>query len=319
VKLLLVLFRHASAKFSADQATSMAATISYYVLFSIVPLTIFAVSVFGFLTTNSDLQQRVVNGIVDSAPLEKSQGKDLVTNTLESVRRVSGPLSVLSLITMGWAASLMFSAVRRSLDTVWRAERPRPFVQQKLVDFGMMLGLGFVLLLSVTSTGLLRAAPAAGAPFLGPLSESSSFSWLAASVLLPAVFSFLTFLGLYRWVPDTRVRVRDVWPGALFAAVLFEILKNGFAFYLVHFNNYDVVYGSLGAIMVFLFWNYLTAVVLLFGAEVAFVYPQVLRGEYAAEAAGRPSDTPWRRLLRFAQGLIFRNKDDESGRSSGRR
>jgi membrane protein len=319
VKLPLVLLKYAFAKFSADQAPGMAAAISYYVLFSIVPLTILAVSVFGFVTTNSDLQQRVVNGIVDSAPLEKNQGKDLVANTLTDVRRVSGPLSVLGLITLGWAASVMFGAVRRSLDTVWRADRRRPFVQQKLVDFGMMLGLGLALFLSVASTGVLRAAQAATGPALGPLSESDNFFWLAVSVLLPAVFSFLTFLGVYRWVPDTRIRVRDVWPGALLAAVLFEVLKNGFALYLVHFNNYDVVYGSLGAIMVFLFWNYLTAVILLFGAEVAFVYPQVLRGEYAAEAAARPGDAPWRQLLRFARGLIFRDKDDEGGRLGSRR
>jgi membrane protein len=317
VKLLLVLIAQASAKFSADQATSMAAAISYYVLFSIVPLTIFAVSVFGFVTTNSDMQQRIVNGIVDSTPLEKSQGKDLVTNTLESVRRVSGPLSVLGLITAGWAASVMFGAVRRSLDTVWRVERHRPFAQQKLVDFGMMLGLGLVLLLSLASTGVLRAARAASVSFLGPLSESSSLFWLAVSILLPAVFSFLTFLGVYRWVPDTRVRLSDVWPGALLAALLFEILKNMFAFYLVHFNNYDVVYGSLGAIMVFLFWNYLTAIILLFGAEVAFVYPHVQRGEYATEAAPRPGDRLWRRALRFARRLVFRDKDDEGAQHRG--
>ena len=101
------------------------------------------------------------------------------------------------------------------------------------------------------------------------------------------------------------------------AAVLFEILKNGFAFYLEHFGNYDVVYGSLGAIMVFLFWTYLTAIILLLGAEVASEYPRVLRGDYAeAVAAAAPSEPLRRRLLRLARGLVLHEKKPTDSSSS---
>jgi membrane protein len=317
VKVVTTLFRRAIEEFGADQCTHMAAAISYYVLFSIIPLAIFLVSIFGFVTNDADLRQRVVDGIVDAIPVEEGEGENLVADTIQGVNRVSAPLTVLGLVGMAWSASAMFGAIRRSLNIAWDVEVHRPVVQQKLIDLGMVAGLGLVLLLSVAGTGLLRTARAMSASFLGPLSEGSGFFWLAVSMVLPAIFSFLAFLAIYRLVPNAPTRVRDVWPGALLAALLFEILKNGFAFYLEHFNSYDVVYGSLGAIMVFLFWTYLTAIILLLGAELAAEYPRVLRGDYA-EAAAAPapasSEPLRRRVLRMAKGLVFQEQRPGSSR-----
>jgi membrane protein len=140
------------------------------------------------------------------------------------------------------------------------------------------------------------------------------FFWAAVSFVPPAVLSFLAFVGVYRLVPDAPVRVRDVWPGALLATVLFETLKNVFAFYIQHFNNYDVVYGSLGAIMIFLLWTYLAANILLLGAAVAVEYPRVQRGEYGAVGPGEPFR---RRALRLLRGLVFR--EHRPGQDSDRR
>ncbi len=81
-------------------------------------------------------------------------------------------------------------------------------------------------------------------------------------------------------LPATTVKLREVWPGALVAALFFEVGKFGFTIYLANFSSYGAVYGSLGAIVAFLFWVYITAVILLFGAEVASEYPRVLRGDY---------------------------------------
>jgi membrane protein len=317
VKAVAKLFRHSIQRFGADRCTQMAAAISYYVLFSIIPLAVFSVSIFGFVVTDPALRERVTNWLVDTLPVEKGaggSGQNLVADTLHGVSRVSAPLSVLGLVVLAWSASTMFGAVRRSLDAVWGVEGHRPFVQQKLVDFGILVGLGLILLLSLGVTGLLQAARAKSASFLGPLSEDTTYFWAAVSFVPPAVLSFLAFLGVYRLVPDAPVRVRDVWPGALLATVLFEVLKNVFAFYIRHFSNYDVVYGSLGAIMIFLLWTYLAANILLLGAEMAVEYPRVLRGEYDAEPG--PAEPLTQKALRFARRLVFRER--RSGGDSGR-
>ena len=98
--------------------------------------------------------------------------------------------------------------------------------------------------------------------------------------MVPAMFSFGAFVVLYRFVPNAPIKIGDVWPGALVAAIFFEVIKNGFSFYLANFGRYDVIYGSLGAVVAFLFWMYLAAVVLLLGAEVASEYPRVRSGKY---------------------------------------
>ena len=85
---------------------------------------------------------------------------------------------------------------------------------------------------------------------------------------------------VYKLIPDVRTRFRHVWTGALLAALLFELIKNGFALYLRYFGNYDAVYGSLGAVIAFLFFIYLSSIILLLGAEVASEWPRVLHGHY---------------------------------------
>lgn len=100
--------------------------------------------------------------------------------------------------------------------------------------------------------------------------------WYLGMALLPLAFSFVIFALVYRFVPNDRISWRDVWPGALLAAFLFEVAKNAFAWYLANFANYSLVCGSLGAVIAFLFWSYLSALILLLGAELASEYSRLL-------------------------------------------
>ena len=167
------------------------------------------------------------------------------------------------------------------------------------------LGLGLFFLTSVFATTFLLTVRqfSSDMAVLGDGAERAGFIWDAASYLIPFGLSFAAFAVLYRVVPATNVRLRDVWLGALVAAALFEATKVGFAFYLENFSNYDIVYGSLGAVAAFLFWVYLSAMILLFGAEVASEYPRVLRCEHA-EAKQQPTVPLRQRLLRQLRSLF---------------
>jgi len=258
----------------------MAAAISYYALLSLFPLLIFLVSVLGIFLRNSSLQEDLVSQVLDILPLTQDKGANEVTQAVQAVAGVSVPLTIVGLLGLAWSASAMFGAMRTSLSVAWGSGRRRSLLRQKLVDFAMMAGFGAFFLLSIGATALLRASQEASSDLLGPLSGSSFFFWRAFSFVGPALLSLGAFAALYRYVPSAPVKMSGVWAGAATATVLFELAKNGFSFYLANFSRYDLVYGSLGAVVTFLVGLYLSTSVLLLGAEVAAEYPKVASGEH---------------------------------------
>ena len=308
------LLKRTFREFAEDNCSQLAAAISYYVLFSIIPLAIFLTSVFGFVVRNSDIQDEVTDRLVEAIPLEEGEGHDLVSDTIRGVSRVSGALTAVGLIGMAWSASVMFGAIRKALNIAWDTEVHRPPVQQKLIDMAMVLGLGLLLGASIAVTAALRTMRELSDEALGPLSTGTGFFWSALPLMLPGFLTFLVFLLIYRFVPNVSHSLRDVWPGALLAAALFELLKNGFVLYVAKFNNYDVVYGSLGAVMLFLLWTYLSANVLLLGAELASEYERAKMGRHPFTPAPTEGLPLSERLLRAARGLFVHDREDADGR-----
>jgi membrane protein len=307
MKSLWLLTKRTFQEFGRDNCSQQAAAISYYVLFSLIPLLIFATSVFGFVMRDIDLQQRLVDNVVEALPLDQQEGPDLVGDTVRGVSRVSGALTVVGILATAWSSTAMFNSIRRALNNVWGVERQRPLFQQKLFDLAMVAGLGLLLGASVAGTAALRTLRELSDDALGPLSTDTGFFWSVLPLMVPAALTFLVFLLIYRYVPNITNRLSHLWPGALLATVLFESLKNGFAFYVAKFNNYDVIYGSLGAIMLFLFFIYLAANILLLGAELACEYGRLRRGEYA-EMLAQPSGSVTRAILSYARGLFVHER-----------
>ncbi len=310
---LWLLGKRTVQEYGADNCSQLAAAISYYVLFSLVPLVIVLVSVFGFIVRDKDVERELVDRIVAAAPLEQQDGENLVADTLHGVSRASGALTVVGLIGMGWSASAMFGAIRRALNIAWDIDTSRPLVQQKLLDLAMVAGLGLLLAASIASTTALRLLRELSDDALGPLSTNTGFFWSVLPFFLPAVLSFTVFLLLYRFVPNAPAKLGEVWVGALFATALFELLKNGYAIYVANFNNYDLVYGSLGAVMLFLLWTYLSANILLLGAELSSEYGRLRRGEYA-EAASQPGRPLRDEVIGFVRRLFVHDRDEREQR-----
>jgi len=280
VRRLLILTVRSIQKFGDDRCTHMAAAISYYALFSLFPLLIFMMSIFGIFLQSSSLQNDLIDHVLEFLPLTSDKGRNEVRDAINAIAGISIPLSMVGLLGLAWSASAMFGAIRTALNIAWDTKTPRHFVKQKLLDLGMVAGIGVFFLLSIGTTAFLRTAQEASSDILGPLSGDTAFFWRAIPYLMPAIFSFAAFIVLYRFVPAAPIKTGDVWFGALIAAIFFEIIKNGFSFYAANFGHYDVVYGSLGAVVALLFWMYLSAVALLLGAEVASEYPRVMSGKY---------------------------------------
>jgi membrane protein len=316
VRFLLTLGRRSVEEFFADNCSQMAAAISYYVLFSLFPLLIFLVGALGLFLQNSQLQNDIIDTVLENVPLSEDEGRNDVTEAVRGVAGVgSGALGVFGLIGMAWSGSNMFGIIRRSINQAYDLEYQRPFVRQKLLDLSMVAGLGFFFMISIGATAFLRVVRqrSEDIPHLGDAAEQAGLVWDFTSFLIPFALSFLAFFVIYWIVPATKVRPLEAVPGALVAAALFEATKVGFTFYLQNFGNYDVVFGSLGAVAAFLFWVYLSSNILLLGAEVASEYPRVLRGDYA-EAQPAPA-RPLRETVRARlRGLFVHERKDKEPR-----
>jgi membrane protein len=283
------LFTRSVGEFLADNAPHNAAAISYYVLFSIFPLVIFVIGAAGFFFgAESRLREDIVDTIVEEAAFSEGTGRDQVRDAVQGIEGPGGGLfGLVGLAGMLWSASAMFAAIRRGLNAAFDDEEAkRPFVQQKLIDLGLVMGLALLFLLSLAAGATLRyvANSTEDIGGLGRFADDLGLLWDAASFLLPLLLAFVAFLALYIFVPSRARPPSEVWPGALVGAVAFGTLNLLFSFYLENFSNYNVVFGSLGAVIAFLTWVYLTANIVLFGAEVASEHPHV-----RAEPVTQPS------------------------------
>lgn len=303
----ILVFRSVKA-FFADSCTQRAAALSYYVLFSLFPLMIFSVGILGLVLQDESVQQDVVDQIMENIPLSQDEGRDDVTDALSHVARTqSGAIGVIGLLGLAWSGSAVFGVLRSSLNVTFNVEQPRPPLISKLIDIGIVLSFTPFFVLSIAATSALRLAQRASEdiPVLGDAAAEAGFAWWIATLALPILISFVAFFLVYWLVPAQRVSPRYIVPGAMLAAILFEAVKIGFNVYLENFSNYDVVFGSLGAVVAFMFWVYLSANIMLLGAELASEVPEVASGAYdqPSTPAG-PKRSLQEKVWRLARSLV---------------
>jgi len=255
--------RLAVNEFLDDNCAHLSAAISYYVLFSLFPLLLAAVSIMGFVLKSPDTQAQVVEWFRNFLPEEFAE---LVADNIGSMVEVRGVTGVIALIGLLWAGTSMFNVTRKTLNIIWGITIPRPFFRERLMELVMMAGVGSLMLISFGLTIAIgfvsRFLPSA--PWLQRVNTYS------LGVVLPAVIIFLIFIFLYRFTPYVKLRWKDVWIEALLAAIAVEIVKHGFVWYISsRFNPYGIVYGSIGVVVALLIWVFISAIIFLFCAELA--------------------------------------------------
>lgn len=301
-----ILIKRAVSEFVDDRCPQMASSISYWVFFSIFPLAIFLVTVMGQFLRDEDLKNRVVDSLLEVLPVAPVEGRKQIESVLDGVSTDVSLLGLVSIIGLIWSASAMMTAIRISVNAAWDHGFRRPPLRGKLMDIGMVFALGLLVGLSLVSTTLVQfgANIADMIPYL-----TLNWAWSIISIVSPLMVSTVIFTLIYRFVPAIPVKVSDIWPGIVFASIAFEVAKHGFAFYVSNFGNYNAIYGSLGAIIVFLVFVYFTANILLFGAELASEWPRVRAGHYdVLHGASDDEDddrTTFERVRSLASSLFF--------------
>lgn len=258
--------------FNEDNCMHLAAGVAYYAVMSIFPLILGLIALSSLLLQSAEAQDTVIAGITGLLP---GTG-EMVRRNIDLVLRERGTIGVIATIILLWSATWVFAGITTSLNLAWNVKETRPFLRLTAMQLGLVLVVGFFLLVSFALTLLLQLLARLAIPVLGVRPFGADI-WSLLAGLLPLSLTILAFFLVYRFVPNTRVASDDVWPGAITAGVLFVILENGFVFYTSNFANFRLVYGSIGAIIALLFWAWVSAVILLFGAEICAAYSTLRR------------------------------------------
>ena len=248
--------------FLAKNCPYVAAAISFYALFSFFPLVLAIISVAGFVVGPGADQAELAREIAEVIPVST----EFVSETVEGVVRARAITGIASILGLLWASSAAFAAIRKGINAAWGIKKTRPFLKERLMDVTLVLGGGFLLVIVLFATPIFAFFTEMMETIAPDTNiDTERVYGLAAQIFTP-VLSFLSFLMLYRYLPNTKVRFNDVWLVALLASAAFEGSKWGFVWYVTTFPVYNVVYGAVGAIMALLTWVYVSAIILLFGA-----------------------------------------------------
>jgi len=254
-----------------DDAIRLGASLAYYTLFALAPILLVATAVAG-LVFGAEAARGQIVGQLDQ--LVGPDGARAVQSLLEgaSHRRAGMLATVLGGITFVVAATGAFLELQAALNTIWRVKpaaraNVRGFVVDRLRSFGLVVAIGFLLMVSLAVTASLAAFNA----WLAPRSPGIPLAWSGVNVLASVVVTTGLFALLYRFLPDLPLRWRDVTTGAFVTAVLFTIGQQLIGLYLGQ-SSVSSSYGAAGSVMILLLWVYYSCQILLFGAEFTRVY-----------------------------------------------
>lgn len=264
----------AARDFGNDAMPIYAAALAYRVLFALFPFLIFLIALLAFL----DVPQLFDWLQQQAATLVPAQAMEPVVNVIDEVRQPRGGLLSLGIVLAIGSAS---SAVLMSMDALnvaYNVAEPRPTWKRLLLAVAYTIGLAAML---IVAAGSMVIGPAAADWVAQRLGIEQLFvtlwnwlRWPIAVLLLMLAISLV-----YQVAPAVEQRFRLLSPGAILAVVIWIVASIGFGYYVRNFGNYSATYGSLGAIIILLFYLYLSAAVLLFGAEVN----AVLQGRRAGD------------------------------------
>lgn len=260
---LLALLLDAGQAFSADGMSFLAASLSYYALLALFPLLLLLIAFASLFISETDALAAVMRVARDYLPGVEME----LQRVLRQVVDARGSATIIGLLTLLWSASGVFDVLQHALNRAWHVPVPRAFWLQRLVSIGVIALLGLFFLASVIVSSFSTAL--ALALFGETVAALQVIGWLGSIVGL--AFAFIAFAILYKTFPNVRVSWSVAWRGALVAAVLWQVAKFLYEFYLVYLARFNLVYGSVGAIIGLLLWGYISASIVLFCAELSAV------------------------------------------------
>lgn len=280
-----------------DHLEMLGGAVAFYAFLALVPLLTAFVLTYGLVAEPSSVVQHM--DTLTSVMPRESAGiiGDQLQNMTQSAGTKTGLALVLALVVALYGASKGATSVMTALNVAYDTEETRGFVTRTLMAIAMVVGAVFVMLLAILAFSVMGLIE----QLLPDMGGVGHFLIQALSFALAAAVVIAVLAVVYRYGPDRpNAKWRWITPGSILATVVWLIATLGFGFYVSNFGNYNATYGSLGAVIVFLTWLYLSAYIVLLGAEVNAVLEQDIAANPAAakpeptKAAASPAGVPKR-------------------------
>jgi len=270
---ILRIFASALKAWWDDDALRLGASLAYYTLFAIAPVLLVATGIAGLVFNTDAVRGEIVDQLDH---LVGREGARAVQSLLDgaSQRRAGIVATAIGSVAFVIAATGAFLELQAALNTVWRVKSNpgahlKAFLIDRLRSFGLVVAIGFLLMVSLAVTAALAAFSA----WLSRHASSVPLVWSGVQVLVSLIGTTALFALLYRVLPDVHLGWRDVTTGAFVTAVLFTIGQQLIGLYLGQ-SSMASSYGAAGSVMILLLWVYYSCQILLLGAEFTRVYAE---------------------------------------------
>ncbi|MEQ8671649.1 MAG: YihY/virulence factor BrkB family protein [Aggregatilineales bacterium] len=263
-----------------DKASRLAAALAYHTAFSIAPLLVIIIGIIGIVVNENTVRADIINNVRAELGVDAAQ---LVESLIETKSLSSGAGIVSTIIGFGallLGATGVFSNLQGALDTIWNVDEIKPsggikgMVKDKLLSFGMLLIIGFLLLVSLVLSTILSAVTG----YVSGLVPATQIILELISFSMSVGIITLLFALIYKYLPHVDIEWRDVFVGAAVTSLLFTIGKTLLSIYLARSSTASL-YGAAGAFVLILLWVYYSAQIILFGAE----FTQVFARQYGSK------------------------------------
>jgi membrane protein len=264
------LIKETISKWQSDEAPRMGASLAYYAVFSMAPLLVIVIAIIGFIykgDTVGEIQHQM-ESLIGPAPAKTIAEAIHNADTFGH----GGIAAIISVIILMLGAAGVFSELHTTMNKIWKAA-PRKYsiivgiLREKLVSFAMVVGVAFLLLVSMIISAVLSAI----IKYFSRLVPSASPIWHLGDFAISLCVVSLLFAALFRYVPDAYVAWHDVWVGAIATALLFDLGKFGIGMYLGH-SGIGSTFGAAGSVVVILAWVYYSSQLVFLGAEFTYIY-----------------------------------------------
>jgi membrane protein len=267
----LVMWRGITGLYNSNDLT-FASSIAYYALLSLFPFFLLVFAIIASVTSSENDRLAVISFVLRYFP----RRFEFVTEQLDALQQAPVQLGLLGSILMTWAAMGVFGAITSAINHAWGVEKQPSYFRHKLISFVMLLSAGVLLLVGLLLVTAINVAESRW--FAGVLAKVPALlvlQGLAVRWATTATFIFVVGLVFY-FVPNAKVRFRDVWVGAVVTGLLWRAALAGFSIYVRDLSRFSV-HGIIAAVVVFLIWIYISAVILLYGVEVTAAYARLRR------------------------------------------
>jgi membrane protein len=251
---------------SDHRGLRLGASLAYYTVFAMAPLFLIVLAIAGFVFGDEAANRQLFGQI---AGLVGKEGGEAIQAMVAGANRPHAGMwaTAIAVVTLFIGAAGVFVELQDALNTIWQVRQKagnsiRHFIKARLLSFAMVVAMGFLLLVSL----IISAGLAALGKFLSGILPAEEIFWQIANFIISLGIIAAVFAAMFKYLPDVRIPWRDVWLGALVAAILFDLGKFALGLYLGR-SSFNSIYGAAGSLVIILLWVYYSSQTLFLGAE----------------------------------------------------